>query len=81
MIMKREYDFEGTWTTIPLVRDAPAGETSAVTSAVGDNHLPESLSGPCRCSRYHELNTHKLTKSCMHTHKRAPIAVLRPILS
>jgi hypothetical protein len=24
MIMKREYDFEDTWTTIPLVRDASA---------------------------------------------------------
>jgi len=24
MIMKREYDFEGTWTTIQRVRDAPA---------------------------------------------------------
>ena len=24
MIMKREYDFEGTWTTIPRVRDATA---------------------------------------------------------
>ncbi len=43
------------------------GETSAVTSAVGDNHLPESLSGPCGCFRYHELNTHKVTKSPTHT--------------
>jgi hypothetical protein len=34
-----------------------------MTSAVGDNHLPESLSGPCGCFRYHELNTHKVTKS------------------
>jgi hypothetical protein len=34
-----------------------------VTSAVGGNHLPESLSGPCRCLRYHELTTHKVTKS------------------
>jgi hypothetical protein len=33
-----------------------------VTSAVGGNHLPESLSGPCRCLCYHELNTHKVTK-------------------
>jgi len=33
-----------------------------VTSAVVGNHLPELLSGPCRCLRYHELNTHKVTK-------------------
>ena len=33
-----------------------------MTSAVGGNHLPESLSGPCRCLRYHELKTHKVTK-------------------
>jgi hypothetical protein len=35
---------------------------AAVTSAVGGKHLPESLSGPCRCLRFHELNTHKVTK-------------------
>ena len=35
---------------------------TVVTSDVGDNHLPESLSGPCGCFRYHELNTHKVTK-------------------
>jgi hypothetical protein len=35
----------------------------AVTSTVGGNLLPESLSGPCRCLRYHELTTHKVTKS------------------
>jgi len=34
-----------------------------MTSAVGGNPLPESLSGPCRLLRYHELNTHKVTKS------------------
>jgi len=33
-----------------------------MTSAMGDNHLPESLSGHCGCFRYHELNTHKVTK-------------------
>ena len=33
-----------------------------MTSDVGGNHLPESLSGPCRLLRYHELNTHKVTK-------------------
>ena len=33
-----------------------------MTSTVGDNHLPESISGPCGCFRYHELNTHKITK-------------------
>jgi len=33
-----------------------------MTSAVGGNPLPESLSGPCRRLRYHELNTHKVTK-------------------
>jgi len=33
-----------------------------MTSAVGCNPLPESLSGPCRRLRYHELNTHKVTK-------------------
>jgi hypothetical protein len=47
-----------------------------MTSAVGDSHLPESLSGPCEWFpiqlprtqqsqshkvRYHELNTHKVT--------------------
>jgi len=26
-----------------------------MTSAVGGIHLPESLSGPCRWLRYHEL--------------------------
>jgi len=26
-----------------------------MTSAVGGSHLPESLSGPCRWLRYHEL--------------------------
>jgi hypothetical protein len=36
---------------------------SVVTSAVVDNHLPESLSGTCGCFRYHELNIHKVTKS------------------
>jgi hypothetical protein len=35
-----------------------------MTSDVGDNHLPESLSGPCGCFRYHELNTLKVTKGC-----------------
>jgi hypothetical protein len=38
------------------------GDLGRVTSAVGDNHLPESLSGPCGWFRYHELNTHKVTK-------------------
>jgi len=33
-----------------------------MTSAVGVNHLPESLSGPCGCFSYHEVNTHKVTK-------------------
>ena len=33
-----------------------------MTSAVGDSHLPESLSGPCGWFRYHELNRHKVTK-------------------
>ena len=116
--------------TAEAYRSEP-GETSAVTSAVGGSPLPESLSGPCRRLRYHELNTHKVTKyngrrhsalhertvrlsrlvsfhapssyephamphdwprvwppycslmqvswptSCMHPHKRAPIAALR----
>jgi hypothetical protein len=34
-----------------------------MTSAVGGNPLPESLSGPCRRLRYHELNTHKVTNT------------------
>ena len=34
-----------------------------MTSAMGGSPLPESLSGPCRRLRYHELNTHKVTKS------------------
>jgi len=34
-----------------------------MTSAVGCSPLPESLSGPCRRLRYHEHNTHKVTKS------------------
>jgi hypothetical protein len=38
------------------------GATWAMTSAVGGNPLPESLSGPCRRLRYHEPNTHKVTK-------------------
>ena len=33
-----------------------------MTSAVGCNPLPESLSGLCRRLRYHKLNTHKVTK-------------------
>ena len=33
-----------------------------MTSDVGGSPLPESLSGPCRRLRYHELNTHKVTK-------------------
>jgi hypothetical protein len=32
-----------------------------MTSAVGGSPLPESLPGPCRRLRYHELNTHKVT--------------------
>jgi len=44
------------------MREPGETETSAMTSAVGCNPLPESLSGPCRRLRYHELNTHKVTK-------------------
>ena len=33
-----------------------------MTSAVGGSPLPESLSGPCRRLRFHEHNTHKVTK-------------------
>ena len=36
-----------------------------MTSAVGDSHLPESLSGPCGWFRYHELNRHKVTLQSM----------------
>jgi len=36
-----------------------------MTSAVGGNPLPESLSGPCRRLRYHELNTHKVTNTSL----------------
>ena len=34
-----------------------------MTSSVGGNPLPESLSGPCRRLCYHEYPTHKVTKS------------------
>jgi len=36
MIMKREYDFDGTWTTIPRVRDAPeqGGDGDAIVQGV-----------------------------------------------
>ena len=33
-----------------------------MTSAVGGSPLPESLSGTCRRLRYHEHNTHKVTR-------------------
>jgi hypothetical protein len=33
-----------------------------MNSDVGDNHLPESLSGPCGWFRYHGLHRHKVTK-------------------
>jgi hypothetical protein len=66
-------------------RECQVGETSAVTSAVGGNHLPESLSGPCRCLRYHELkdalNTHKVTKSqlaCDSSAERCEWVLLPP---
>jgi hypothetical protein len=36
-----------------------------MTSAVGGSPLPESLSGPCRRLRYHEHNTHKVTKTTL----------------
>jgi hypothetical protein len=39
-----------------------AGETLAMTSAVGGSHLPESLSGPCRWLRYRELKSTKVPK-------------------
>ena len=43
-----------------------------MTSAVGGNPLPESISGPCRLLSYHEPNTHKVTKGEAtenHTHQ------------
>ena len=33
-----------------------------MTSDVGYNHLPGSLSGPCRCQRYSELKSTKVPK-------------------
>jgi hypothetical protein len=33
-----------------------------MTSDVGGIHLPESLSGPCRCLRYRELKSTKVPK-------------------
>jgi len=51
-----------------------------MTSVVGCNHLPESLSGPCRCLRYHELNTHKVTKSQRGRVRRSSPVELRETL-
>ena len=34
----------------------------AMTSDVGGSHLPDSLSGPCRCLRYRELKSTKVPK-------------------
>ena len=50
----------------PVTRKSSGQErargTWSMTSAVGGHPLPESLSGPCRRLRYHEPNTHKVTK-------------------
>jgi hypothetical protein len=40
-----------------------SGATWTMTSAVGGSPLPELVYGPCGRLRYHEQNTHKVTKS------------------
>jgi hypothetical protein len=61
-------------------RPSKLAVTVTSESAVGGNHLPESLSGPCRCLRYHELTDIKVSKGERRTEdSEEPLAFFHTI--